>query len=90
MDDSSFERNPDFSWEESEDLTVLSLEELNARLHGLVEEEKKVSYRRRVLQGRIDVIRAEVVRRGEVALSPEDLARVLLGDEVSEEEGREG
>ncbi len=36
------------------------------------------SYRRRVIQGRIDLIRAELVRRGGVALPPKELARVLL------------
>jgi hypothetical protein len=39
-----------------------------------------VSYRRRVLQGRIDLMRAELLDRGVAALSPEDLARVLLGE----------
>ncbi len=63
-------------WEEELDLT--SGEELGARLEELVEEERAISYRRRVLQGRIDLIRAELVRRGGVALSPEELARVLL------------
>jgi hypothetical protein len=52
----------------------------------LAEEERAVSYRRRVLQGRIDLIRAELVRRGGAALSPEQLARVLLGG--SAEKGR--
>jgi hypothetical protein len=40
-----------------------------------------VNYRRQVLQGRIDLIRAELVRRGSVALSPEELVRVLMGKE---------
>jgi hypothetical protein len=63
-----------FDWEGAEDLTALS--------EGpLVEEERAVSYRRRVLQGWICVIRAELVSRGSVALSPEELARVLLGEE---------
>jgi hypothetical protein len=47
----------------------------------LAEEERALSYRRRVLQGRIDLIRAELVLRGGVALSPEELARVLTGGE---------
>ena len=64
------------------DMTSLSEEEIRERLKGLAEEERAVSYRRRVLQGRIDLIRAELVRRGGVALSPEEqLARVLLGGE---------
>ena len=47
----------------------------------MAEEERAVSYRRRVLQGRIELIRAGLVHRGGVALSPEELARVLLGGE---------
>jgi hypothetical protein len=69
-----------FDWEEAEDLTALSEEELRGRLEGLVEEERSISYRRRVLQGRIDLIRAELVGRGVVALSPEALVRVLMGE----------
>ena len=67
-----------FDWEEAEDITVLSEGELRDRLQALIEEERAVSYRRRVLQGRIDLIRAELAGRG--GLAPEDLARVLLGD----------
>jgi hypothetical protein len=67
-----------FDWEGAEDITVLSEEELKERLEGLVEEERAVSYRRQILQGRIDLIRAELASRG--GLSPEELARVLLGD----------
>ena len=70
-----------FDWESAEDLTSLSEEELKERLGELVEEERSLSYRRQVLQGRIDLIRAELVRRGSVALSPEELVRVLMGKE---------
>ena len=69
-----------FDWEGAEDLTALSERELRERLGALVQEERVVSYRRQVLQGRIDLIRAELVRRGSVALSPEELARVLMGE----------
>jgi hypothetical protein len=69
-----------FDWEGAEDLTALSEGELRVELGVLAEEERAVSYRLRVLQGRMDVIRAELVRRGAVALSPEDLARALLGE----------
>ena len=81
MDDSGLPRGEGFDWEEAEDITALSEEDLRARLKALCEEERAVSYRRRVLQGRIDLIRAELVERGVAALSPEDLARVLLGEE---------
>ena len=79
-----------YEWDEEPDLTSLSEDELRERLKGLAEEERAVSYRRRVLQGRIDLIRAELVRRGGVALSPEELARVLLGGGGSGEAGVEG
>jgi hypothetical protein len=45
-----------------------------------VEEERAVSYSRRVLHGRIDLIRAELVNRGAITRSPEQLVRVLMGD----------
>jgi len=70
-----------YEWEGGPDLTSISEDELKARLKELDEEERALSYRRRVLQGRIDLIRAELVRRGGVTLSPEDLARVLMGGE---------
>jgi hypothetical protein len=70
----------EFDWEEAEDLTALSEEELKERLEGLVEEERAVSYRQEILRGRMDLIRAELVGRGAVALSPEELVRVLLGE----------
>lgn len=66
-------------WEEAPDLTDISQEELKERLDQLVVEEREISYRRRVIQGRIDLIRAEMVRRGGVVLTPEELARVLMG-----------
>jgi hypothetical protein len=50
-------------------------------LEELVEEERTLSYRRGILQGRIDVIRAQLVCRGAVALSPEELVRALLDEE---------
>ena len=74
------DRGETFDWEGAEDITALSEAELRERLEGLVEEERGVSYRRRVLHGRIDLIRAELVRRGAVARSPEELVRVLMGD----------
>jgi hypothetical protein len=70
-----------FDWEEVEDITALSEGELRERLEALVEEERAVSYRRRILHGRIDLIRAELVQRGAVLRSPEELVRALIGDE---------
>jgi hypothetical protein len=74
------DRGEKFDWEGAEDITALSEAELREELEGLVEEERAVSYRRRVLHGRIDLIRAELVRRGATTRSPEELMRVLMGD----------
>ena len=80
MDDSGLPRGEGFDWDDAEDITALSEENLRVKLEALCEEERAVSYRRRVLQGRIDLIRAQLMERGVAALSPEDLARVLLED----------
>jgi len=71
-----------FDWEGAEDLTSLSEEDLRARVAALAEEERGLAYGLRVVQGRMDVMRAELVRRGAApaTLSPEDLARALLGE----------
>lgn len=45
------------------DLESKSNEELRALLDELYEEEQKISYRRRVLHGKIDILRAELVNR---------------------------
>ncbi len=69
-----------FDWEGADDVTALTEEDLRDLLEALLEEERTVSYRREVLRGRIELIRAELVGRGGAPLSPEDLASVLLGD----------
>lgn len=69
-----------FEWEEVPDLTSFSEEELKSELEFCAKEEREISYRRRVLQGRIDLLRAELVRRGGLSVSPEELARALMGD----------
>lgn len=81
------ERRNEFDWEGSVDLTSLSENELRKNLEEIVEEERAVSYRRRVLHGQIDLIRSELARRGALSLSPEDLARVLMGSEGEERIG---
>ena len=78
MEDSGALRG--FDWAKAEDITVLSGEDLRGILEALTEEERAVSYRRRILQGRIDLIRAQLAGRGVAALAPEDLARELLGN----------
>ena len=72
-----------FDWEGAEDITALTEEEIKERLGGLVEEERALSHRRRVLQGRIDLIRAELVQRGADVRSPEELVRALMGERGS-------
>jgi hypothetical protein len=83
MDDSGLPGG--FDWENVEDVTALSEEDLRDRLVALSEEERALSYRCSIVRGRIDLIRAELVERGAVALPPEQLARVLLGDSPAEE-----
>jgi hypothetical protein len=71
----------EFDREGAEDLiTALTEAELIERLEGLVEEERVVSYKREILRGRIDLIWGELAGRGTVALSPEELVRVLMGE----------
>jgi len=45
------------------DLGSLSDEELKDLIDSLTEEENEISYRRRVLHGKIDILRAELVNR---------------------------
>jgi hypothetical protein len=45
------------------DIGSLSDEELKDLINELTDEEREVSYRRRVLHGKIDILRAELVNR---------------------------
>lgn len=61
-----------------------SVDELRGLLDDLYEEEQKVSYRRRVLHGKIDILRAELVRRlkedrdaGKGVVSGNDIERLI-------------
>ncbi len=61
-----------------------SVDELRGLLDELYEEEQKVSYRRRVLHGKIDILRAELVRRlkedrdaGKGLVSGNDIERLI-------------
>lgn len=78
------------SWEDSLDLTSLSEARIKELLATLCEEELRVSYRRRALHGRIDLLRSELVRRGGTSVSPDHLAQALMGDAPfeAEEAGR--
>jgi hypothetical protein len=45
------------------DLETLSDQELRDLIHELMEDERKVSYERRLLHGKIDILRAELQAR---------------------------
>jgi hypothetical protein len=69
------------------DLATVSDEELKSLIDDLQHEEQEVSYRRRLLHGKIDILRAELVSRlqkgaGEGPLAEVDvdkLAAILAG-----------
>ncbi len=62
------------------DLTKLSDAELKSLIAELEREEDEISYRRRILHGKIDILRAELVarlkRKGESELGQVDLDRL--------------
>ena len=60
------------------DFSTLSDDELRTLIRDLEAEENEVSYRRRLLQGRIDILRAELVSRlqKQVAAGESQLADV--------------
>jgi hypothetical protein len=62
------------------DLAVLSDAELKDLIRTLEEEENEISYRRRLLHGKLDILRAELVARlqkkGEGELGQVDLDRL--------------
>lgn len=64
---------------EALDLTSLSEREIRELLADFSREETEVSYRRRVLQGRIDLLRSELVRRGDVSVASDELAQAIMG-----------
>ncbi|HEX4564735.1 MAG TPA: hypothetical protein VH115_09790 [Solirubrobacteraceae bacterium] len=73
------------------DLATLSDVELKDVIRQLTEEETEVSYKRRILHGKIDILRAELVNRlrkkhdgGEVLITGEDVQR--LTDILSQRE----
>jgi hypothetical protein len=65
------------------DLGSLGDKELKDLIDSLTEEENEISYRRRVLHGKIDILRAELVNRlrdkheaGETMFSGDDVSRL--------------
>ena len=79
------------------DLGSLTDEELKALIQELTEQELDISYRRRILHGKIDILRAELVNRlrrkhegGEEVISGSDderLTAILAGKVPSGGEG---
>jgi hypothetical protein len=78
------------------DLGALSDQELKDLIQQLTEEEQEVSYRRRILHGKIDILRAELVNRlrkkheeGESVISGSDvqqLTDILAGKGIPDEQ----
>ncbi len=72
------------------DYTSKSDDELRSILQELLKEESRISYQRRVLHGKIDILRAELVRRkkagiaeGKTIISDEEISRlseILAGE----------
>jgi hypothetical protein len=79
------------------DLASLSDDDLKQLIDDLTKEEQEVSYRRRILHGKIDILRAELVNRlrrkhegGEEVISGSDVERltvILAGKVPSDGEG---
>ena len=74
------------------DLSSMSEKELKELINELTDEERELSFRRRLLHGKIDILRAELVNRlkarreaGEVLITGQDvqqLTDILLGKVV--------
>ena len=65
------------------DLGSLSDPELKEVIRTLTEEETEISYKRRILHGKIDILRAELVNRlrhkhsgGEITITGDDVQRL--------------
>ena len=79
------------------DLGSLSDQELKDLIQQLTDEEQEVSYRRRILHGKIDILRAELVNRlrkkhegGEEVISGADVQRLtdILAGRAAGDDGR--
>jgi hypothetical protein len=75
------------------DLGTLTDAELKDVIRQLTEEETEISYRRRILHGKIDILRAELVNRlrkqhdgGEMSITGEDVQKLtdILASRQSE------
>jgi RsiG-like len=64
------------------DLGALSDQELKGLIEELTNEEQEVSYQRRILHGKIDILRAELVNR--LRRKHEEGEAVISGDDVQQ------
>ncbi len=62
------------------DLGALTDEELKELIGSLTDEETEISYRRRILHGKIDILRAELVNR--LRKKHEGGGEIISGDDV--------
>jgi hypothetical protein len=93
-----FARGEDPTMEDTfPDLGSLSDGELKDVIRQLTDEETEISYKRRILHGKIDILRAELVNRlrrqhdgGEITITGEDVQRLtdILATRQDEEEDR--
>lgn len=81
------------------DLGALGDEELKTLIDELTGEETEISYRRRILHGKIDILRAELVNRlrkrhegGEEIISGADVQKLtdILAGKASGDTGEDG
>ena len=64
------------------DIGSMSDQELKQLIEQLADEEQVVSYRRRILHGRIDILRAELVNR--LRTKREEGGALISGDDVQQ------
>ena len=76
------------------DFSTLNDDDLRSMIHELEKEEDDISFRRRVLHGRIDILRAELVARlreqvsaGEAKLADVERLSEILAGKASPEAG---
>jgi anti-sigma-K factor RsiG len=70
------------SYESFPDLGALSDEDLKGLIQRHTEEEQEVSYKRRILHGKIDILRAELVNR--LRKKHQDGESVITGADVQQ------
>ena len=89
----------DFMMDTFPDLGSLSDQELKDLIQQLTEEELEISYKRRILHGKIDILRAELVNRlrkrhegGEEIISGADVQKLtdILAGKASGDTGEDG